>query len=72
MAENRDAITPSHYVDHVVSPIDLIEAYGMGEAFCIGNVIKYVARYNEKNGTEDLKKARWYLERVIQAREALK
>jgi len=30
-----------------------------------GNIIKYVSRYKHKNGLEDLKKAKWYLERLI-------
>lgn len=33
--------------------------------FYIGNVMKYITRYNQKNGLEDLKKARVYLERLI-------
>jgi len=32
-----------------------------------GNIIKYVSRYKYKNGLEDLKKAHWYLERLINA-----
>jgi hypothetical protein len=35
------------------------------EAVCTANVIKYVWRYEEKNGAEDLRKALWYLERLI-------
>lgn len=37
----------------------------MLEGFFIGNVIKYVLRYRHKNGVEDLRKARWYLDRAI-------
>ena len=33
--------------------------------FLKGNVMKYVFRYEQKNGVEDLQKARWYLERLI-------
>ncbi len=49
--------------------IDFIEAKTLG--FHLGNVVKYVARAAHK-GTEleDLKKARWYLERAIKVREA--
>jgi hypothetical protein len=35
------------------------------EAVCVGNIIKYVARYKHKNGVEDLEKARWYLNKLI-------
>lgn len=59
----KDAVNPSHYVDHKTTPIDLIEAYDL--PFSEGNVIKYVARANEKNGREDLKKALWYLLKAL-------
>lgn len=39
------------------------------EAVCIGNLLKYVLRYQFKNGVQDLKKAKWYLERVIKELE---
>jgi hypothetical protein len=42
-----------------------IESAGYGESFCAGNVIKYVWRYKKKGGVSDLKKAKWYLERLI-------
>lgn len=35
------------------------------QAYALGNVIKYVMRHSKKNGVEDLKKAKWYLERAI-------
>jgi hypothetical protein len=38
-------------------------------SFCLGNVVKYVYRCNLKGGVEDLKKARWYLDREIARRE---
>ncbi len=60
-----DPTQPKHYTQFPVQPFDLILAVGMGEDFCAGNVIKYVSRYKKKNGLEDLKKARWYLDRLI-------
>ena len=54
-----------HYTKSNIEPIEFIEGLGIGEEFCIGNVIKYVSRYKHKNGLEDLKKAQWYIERVI-------
>lgn len=55
---------PQHYSAHGIEPIDYIESHGFN--FNLGNVIKYVSRAPYK-GTEleDLKKAKWYLEREI-------
>jgi hypothetical protein len=44
----------------------------MFEGFCVGNALKYLSRYRMKGGTEDLKKAKWYLEKIIGIRESLK
>ena len=35
------------------------------KSFCILNAFKYIWRHNKKNGTEDLKKAKWYLEFIL-------
>ncbi len=60
---------PPHYTAGKVECIDAIEAATAGldgiEAVCTANVIKYVWRWKRKNGAEDLKKARWYLDRLI-------
>ena len=53
----------SHYKDMVIQPVEFIEKNNLG--FCVGNVIKYVCRYKSKNGIEDLKKAKHYLEILI-------
>ena len=62
---------PEHYKTGGIETIDFIEAK-LGkdgfEAYCVGNVFKYLTRYKHKNGTEDLKKAAWYLNRVIETR----
>jgi hypothetical protein len=58
---------PAHYNAGSIEVIDAIEAWQLG--FCDGNVVKYVARFRHKNGVEDLKKARWYLDRLIQQEE---
>jgi hypothetical protein len=64
---------PIHYADgNGVECIDAIEASMSTEefkGFLKGNVQKYVWRYAQKNGAEDLKKAKWYLERLIKLRE---
>jgi hypothetical protein len=61
---------PSHYTDADggIECIEAIEASMAMEAFkgfLKGNCQKYLWRYEKKNGAEDLKKARWYLERLI-------
>jgi len=58
-----DTTNPKHYKELKIEPIDYIEANDLN--FNIGNVVKYVSRYKRKNGVEDLKKAKWYLEREI-------
>lgn len=57
---------PSHYNVGELEAITVIEDQGLGEAFCAANVIKYILRYKHK-GTplEDLKKIKWYTERLI-------
>jgi hypothetical protein len=63
----NDPINPDHY-KNAVETIDAIEASMTPEAFrgyLKGNVIKYVTRYEKKNGVEDLKKADWYLSKLI-------
>lgn len=61
---------PKHYggTDNPYEVIKVIDAWKLG--FCEGNVIKYVARAAHKGRElEDLKKARWYLDHVIQRLE---
>lgn len=65
---------PAHYADSFggIQCIDAIETSMSTEefkGFLKGNVQKYVWRYSQKNGAEDLKKAKWYLERLIKLRE---
>lgn len=60
---------PPHYQSKTgLETIDVIEGFELG--FRLANVIKYVLRCERKNGIEDLKKARWYLDREIQKRES--
>ncbi|MEQ8785103.1 MAG: DUF3310 domain-containing protein [Pirellulaceae bacterium] len=64
-----DAIEhPAHYTFSRIEVIDSIEAWELG--FHLGNVVKYVARAGRKGSKlQDLKKARWYLDREIQRLE---
>lgn len=54
----------SHYKDMAIQPIEFILKNKLG--FCEGNILKYVCRYKNKNGVEDLKKARHYLDILIE------
>lgn len=60
---------PPHYNQAGIECIDAITAATSGktgiEAVCVANVIKYLWRYELKNGVEDVRKARWYLDRLI-------
>jgi hypothetical protein len=55
---------PKHYTQYKIEPIDFIISNNLD--FCTGNIIKYVLRYNLKNGVEDLKKAKQYIDFLIE------
>ena len=59
--------SPPHYNASGVECIDaLAAATGEGFEFYLqGNIMKYLWRYRYKNGTQDLNKARWYLDKLI-------
>jgi hypothetical protein len=59
---------PEHYNKGGIEAIDYIKqqlATGFGD-YCCGNVMKYLHRYKYKNGVEDLRKARQYLDWLIE------
>lgn len=56
----------THY-ETPIQPIEFIEANNLN--FHEANIIKYVSRYKQKNGIEDLRKAAWYLDRLISLQE---
>ena len=63
---------PAHYTSGSIECIDAMQAAFGDEAikdFCLCNAFKYLWRHRNKNGVEDLKKARWYLNRLITAME---
>lgn len=70
-SDNKMVDHPDHYQSTAgLEVIDAIEAfthdlYGI-EAFDTGNVIKYICRWKKKNGIQDLKKAMWYLQHLIE------
>jgi len=61
---NEELMTPTHY-EKRIQPIEYIEANGLN--FCEGNVVKYVTRYKQKGGVNDLKKAEYYIKRLIES-----
>ena len=67
--QNDPVNHPSHYNKGGVECIDCIESAVSGltglEAVLTGNVIKYIYRWNDKGGLQDLEKCRWYLNRLI-------
>lgn len=77
LSSKTDKVEPADNVNHPqhyqsksgLETIDVIEAFTEdligGEATNTGNVLKYMCRWKSKNGLEDLKKARWYLDRLI-------
>ena len=63
--------SPSHYNQAGIECIDAIKA-SLGDNYqdyCKGNIMKYLWRYKYKNGIEDLKKAQWYLNSMIESVE---
>jgi hypothetical protein len=59
----------THYTSKAIQPWDAMRAWMTRDqfiGFLAGNVIKYMARHQDKNGLEDLKKARHYLDKLIE------
>jgi hypothetical protein len=64
----KDNINPSHYKTLPKETIERIQDNLTPEEFkgyLKGNIFKYIDRYENKNGVEDLKKAEWYLQKLI-------
>lgn len=64
-----DKINPNHYRQGKVECIDAIESATINkkgiEAVCTANAIKYLWRYESKNGIEDVQKAKWYIDKLL-------
>ena len=66
----NNVTNPAHYTAGSIECFDAIKASMTKEQFegyCKGNVLKYVWRYERKNGLEDLEKAEWYLDKLIKS-----
>tara|TARA_R110001599_G_scaffold40224_1_gene122410 strand:- start:11078 stop:11299 length:222 start_codon:yes stop_codon:yes gene_type:complete len=71
MSKKDNVNRPSHYRKGKVECIDAIKsATGDGYQFYLqGNIIKYMWRFNHKNGLEDLQKAQWYLSELMKLKK---
>ena len=54
----------NHYKDMAIQPVEFSIKNGLG--FCEGNVIKYICRYNNKGGRQDLLKAKHYIDLLLE------
>ena len=65
----KDKINPDHYQRDGMECIDAIKAAVQNltgaEAYCTGSAIKYLWRWKEKGGKDDLKKAKWFVNDMI-------
>tara|TARA_R110000744_G_scaffold181962_3_gene301140 strand:- start:626 stop:874 length:249 start_codon:yes stop_codon:yes gene_type:complete len=71
-SDNLDMVNnPRHYNESGIECIDALQAMlGDGfEAYLQGNIAKYLWRYKYKNGGEDLQKAKWYLNKLIEVHD---
>jgi hypothetical protein len=64
MSANEKQVAGTHYKGKTIQPWDYIAANGLG--YFEGNIIKYVSRWKDKNGVQDLEKARHYLDKLIE------
>lgn len=69
--ENNDKVNnPAHYTAGGIETLDYIKAKVSDyPSYAVGNILKYVSRYEHKNGIEDLKKAQFYLNDLIKEME---
>lgn len=70
--EDQTQVGGTHYLSKAVQPWEAMAAWLTKEefqGFLRGNVIKYIARCNDKGGIEDIKKARHYIDKLIEVME---
>lgn len=63
----KNQVGGEHYKDYVIQPIEFI--YFNNIPFLEANVIKYIVRWQEKNGVQDLEKAKHYIDLLIELNE---
>jgi len=64
MSQLEGQVGGSHYKDMAVGPLEYALKNGLG--ICEANVVKYISRWKVKNGIEDLRKARHYIDILIE------
>ena len=64
MSELDKQVGGSHYKDFDIQPLEFITKNKL--SYIQGNIIKYVTRYKDKNGVEDLQKAKHYIDLLIE------
>ena len=65
MSALKEQVGGNHYKSFKIQPVEFIHINGLG--YIAGNIIKYVCRYKVKNGIEDLRKARHYIDMLIES-----
>ena len=70
MSANETQVGGSHYKGKTIQPWDYIAANELG--YFEGNIVKYISRWQDKGGVDDLKKARHYLDKLIELKSASK
>jgi len=69
MSANQTQVGGTHYTTKSIQPWEAMQAWMSEEEFCgflRGNCLKYLVRYKDKGGVEDLRKARHYLDKLIE------
>lgn len=72
MKTNKEKVNhPKHYRPGTYEAIKVIDAWGFGEDFCVGNTLKYLSRakLKHKDQREDIQKAIWYLKHLLELLE---
>lgn len=70
MSANNHQVGGSHYTAKSIQPWDYIASNNLG--YFEGNIVKYVSRWRDKGGIEDLRKARHYLDKLIEVENGTK
>jgi hypothetical protein len=69
LTANDVQVAGNHYKSKAVQPWDYIVANNLG--YLEGNIIKYVSRWKDKGGVDDLRKARHYLDKLIEVQDGV-
>jgi hypothetical protein len=64
---NEQQVGGAHYATKAIQPWDFIIANNLG--YLEGNIVKYVSRWKDKGGVQDLKKAQHYLQKLIEVND---